>query len=243
MSEALLTQLRDFSAEIRTFEYNDNSAFNQDKLAIYQSLVLGNATEVITPCFPILSALVGEDLWLILITNLLKSTQLSTPIFHELPYQLVKYLKTAPLEGFPFAADLADYEQLELALELSLKTDEQNTYHEAIDYLSHCWRLSDGARLVSYDYDVHNISIAYQPKTPIHSHYLLYEKEERIHFMTLPPPSFQLLNCILAERQTPKAIIDDLCLLFDNFNKAQLLEESNELIRTLSQLCILIPTK
>lgn len=237
MNKLLNQQLNAFSQAVRLFKAPENSEFNIEKLSIYQYQVLNNAIEIISPCFPILSSIMGIESWRALILAFLKTSQLLTPIYHELPYELVKYLQKAQLTKYPFAADLSHYEWLELELEF---IDAESNAHFDNHLLLTTWRLSNSARLVAYEYDVHNINKNYQPLEKLISHYIVYKNMDRIEFITLAPNSYQLLECILKQEQSPMQTIENLCQLYPDLNPAQLQSQSQELIELLYHENIII---
>ena len=235
---SVLAQLSAFSGEVRTFD-SDSKIFDPKKLSLYQSLVFNNLSEVISPCFPLLKSIMGEAAWRELILDFFKESQLSTPIYHELPFELVKYLQKTPLTDYPFAADLAHYEWIELEVELA--EVEAEKVNNSLDYLLIPWRLSNSARLVTYQYDVHNINTDYQPTTLIESFYAVSKQADKVQFTKLAPASFQLIECLLEEKQSPRQTLEELCSLFIDFDLESMLSEAEKLIQRLHYKAIIFP--
>ncbi len=97
------------------------------------------------------------------------------------------------------------------------------------------------AKLLAYDYDVHNIGDAYTPTEKMPTFLAVYQKDNSVHFMSINELSFQLLQCILEEALPPKEIIASVCDIYPTLNSQQLTPQIEALVFNLYQAGVLIP--
>ena len=235
-----MQQLNEFSECVRSGLVPSEITLSQDKMSLYHSLIMCNMQEVIQPCFPVLKSLLCEATWQALALDFLQKTKLSTPLFHKLPYEFVIYLQNNPVDHYPFAAELAHYEWIELELELAQSMDKEQQAINSAEPLNVAWQLSSCARLLAYDYDVHNISCDYLPNQQIPTYLAVYQANDVVHFMSLNELSFQLLQCILAEEVCPLGVIQNICDLYPQLNQAQLQRQIETLLIKLSDEGIIL---
>lgn len=240
MNQQLQFQLNEFSHGVRQGEISSDSGLNAEKTELYHSLVLGNLQEVVEPCFPILRSIVCQNVWHELLFDFFQTTKLETPIFHQLPYEFVKYLQNINSETYPFMAELAHYEWVELELELAESVQSACNINEK-EVLNTPWQLASCARLLAYDYNVHDIGEHYQPVEKVPTYLAVYQHSGKVNFMILNQPCFQLLECILEEAQPPIAVIEEVCELYPNLVPEQLSSQIHNLIYELYKDGVLLP--
>tara|TARA_Y100000588_G_scaffold394558_1_gene515701 strand:+ start:2486 stop:3241 length:756 start_codon:yes stop_codon:yes gene_type:complete len=241
MSDKLKQLQCDFSHASRGHEQTQSPKFDERKLAIYQRLLLNNLNEVISPCFPVLLSILPANTWRDILKDFLKRYCVTTPIFHELPSFMVKYLKHHPIADYPFAYELSHYEWIELEVELS-EPEKKQSYTGEISLLEQVWRLSNTARLLEYSYEVDKICPDYQPHKKIKTYLIAYQIEDKVAFLKLNELSFQLLSMMLKESMSIKEIILLLCEAHPQFNEVDLVSACIPLITQLFDEKILHPT-
>ena len=169
-------------------------------VALYHSLLVNNLSEVLRPCFPVLLSFLNRDLWYDLVRDFLREHCAQTALFYEVPAEFVQYVASRKSESlpYPFFAELAHYEWMELALEVA--EDPQST-----SSISHCKmdevvHTSAVALLCQYEYPVHQISANYLPsEAPKESTWILMYRDTSdvvrfIHYNRLSARLWQLLN-------------------------------------------------
>jgi hypothetical protein len=169
------------------------------RLAIYQRLVYNNIESFISGGFPVLHSLYQgrEADWEKLVRQFIDVHSCNTPYFLEISQEFIDFLmnqyQRTELDP-PFMVELAHYEWVELALDVS----------EAIvppaqavdDVLAAVPGLSPLAWLLSYQFPVHRIGPGYQPSEAAEPSYLVVyrDREDRVQFMELTPATARLLE-------------------------------------------------
>lgn len=236
MTKALNSLQNDFSYAARGHEQHQ---FDQERLAIYQELLLNNLHEVVNPCFPVLRSILPTEIWWNTLKNFIKVYPVSSPIFHRLPFFLVQYLKQHPIDNYPFAYELAHYEWIELEVEL-IEYQEVITKIEPADLLSQVWQLSKAARLLAYDYPVDQISIDYQPQEQSKTYIVVYQKQQQVHFLKLNELSFQLLTAMFDESMSINQVVDALTEMHPQLKREALVEACMPLMQQLYDEALLL---
>lgn len=240
MSDALKQLQNAFSHAARGHEATQSFDLEKRRLSIYQELLLNNLHEVISPCFPVLLSILPTDIWWEILKDFLKHYRVTTPIFHELPFFMVKYLETHPIPEYPFAYELAHYEWVELEVELS-EPQKTSQAKGAISLLEQPWQLSGTARLLEYNYEVDKISLDYQPQTAVKTYLIVYQMEGEVEFLKINELSFQLLTMMLQESMSARAIIQMLSDMYPQLNENELISACIPLITQLYDEQILQP--
>lgn len=147
-----LTQcIRDGSGELDNIESR--------RLTIYKELFFNNIEGFCATAFPVIKSILGEVQWLDLVRRFFVEHQCETPHFIEISQEFLSYLieKQRDYQDFPFIAELAHYEWIEL--DLSVKANEDNTKsNETLDFKASGFKLSEACYPLLYNYPVHMIS-------------------------------------------------------------------------------------
>lgn len=198
---------RSFTQHIRNPNLNPRPAgVHAKRMAIYTEIVFNNIEGTMSACFPVAKSVLSPHQWQRLIRNFLADYRASTPIFREIPQQMLLYLATLQQKSSrlpAFLAQLMHYEWVELALSAQMVTAEpQNEVTEQpsspLDYIV----LTPAMYLLQYDYPVHRIGDNFQPKkaeqTPT---YLLVfrNRTDQIKFMELNPITFDLVTILQSQ--------------------------------------------
>ncbi len=137
------------------------------RMKIYQQLFYNNVESFMANAFPVLRSIMAETGWHRLIRDYFSSHRASTPLFPQMPREFVHYLseeRQPQANDFPFLAELAHYEWVETALELSeLEIDDSGAEPE-LDLLAHIPVISPLAWLLQYNYPVHRIGPDHLPQ-------------------------------------------------------------------------------
>lgn len=192
---------REFTAHIRNPKINKKPAnVNAERMAVYQQGVFNNIFESVSVCFPVCQAVLGKRAWLKLIQQFLASHGASSPIFREIPQELLKFLETVS-DLPPYISQLAHYEWVELAVSMQVTNDislSQNT-----DLLNENPILAPASMQLEYDYPVHKISAKFKPQEVEKTHLLVFRNHDfEVNFITLNPITFLLLNMLKEEALT-----------------------------------------
>lgn len=172
------------------------------RMAIYSEVFYNNVEDFISSSFPVLRSLYNDTQWHELIRNYFSTHRATTPLFPEMPREFLKFLNDeyeAQAGDYPFMAELAHYEWLELALGLADEQTDPAQIDADGDLLTGRPVLSSLAWPQYYHYPVHKISETFIPTEPddTGTHLLVYrDQADEIHFMELNPVTSLLLQLI-----------------------------------------------
>ncbi len=221
-----------FCQSIRGEAVQAHLALDESKTHLYQTLVRSNLSQLILPCFPILSSILGRKHWQAVINHFLGVWPIKSVIFHQLPKEFVHYLRDYPVENTPFAHDLAHYEWSELDVELS-DCSNMGRAQNQIFPMEHAGRLCACARLLQYEYDVQNICTEYQPQEKTKSHLLLYKHNEKVQFLRLNELSYGLLLWMKEHTAPPNTFLSALFEAYPDLDRDELRLGCQQMVNTL----------
>jgi len=171
----------------------------QRRLQIYQDLVYNNIEGFISGGFPVLRSLYQDADWHQLVRTFIEEHRCHTPYFLEISQEFLQFLMqdySARDGDPPFMAELAHYEWVEIALDVSLEE-----LPEAVavdDFLAAVPRLSPLAWLLSYQFPVHRIGPGFRPAAAQEPTYLVVyrDREDTVRFMELNAATARLVELI-----------------------------------------------
>ena len=194
-----MTGLREAQLEMAQFlrdpaGENPPEGIEQRRLQVYRDLVYRNIEGFISSGFPILHSLYDEAAWESLVREFILTHRCKTPLFLQISEEFLEFLaaREATPER-PFEAELAHYEWLELAVDVS--EGHVPPLEEAIDAENVRAVVSPVSRLGSYQYPVHRIGPSFQPTEAAEPTFLLVyrDREQRVQFMELSAGSARLI--------------------------------------------------
>jgi len=204
----LREQQYSFAAHLRDPQAPPPDDIEDRRMAIYRNLFINNVTSFLANSFPILSELLGEERWQLLIRDYYRDHKSHTPLFPEIPKEFLEYLANErsvskhsdPIQDPPFMYELAHYEWVETELALAIEPGQEPALRPTGDLLKEHPVISTLAWLVGYAFPVNEIGRDNQPEKPAEqpSHYVVYRDEFfKVHFLKLNVVSarlFELLN-------------------------------------------------
>ena len=184
------------------------AGFEDRRLAIYRDLLFNNIEALLAGNFPVIRGLLDEADWKLLVRAFYRDHRCQTPLFPEIAREFVDFV--AARAGLatgdpPFLAELAHYEWVELALQISEAgnddidrepprapgSDERRALLDGVQALSPL------AWPISYQWPVHRLGPGYLPATPPQAPTLLLLRREtdgKVKFSELSPLAFRLLQ-------------------------------------------------
>jgi uncharacterized protein len=181
---------RDFATHLRDpARHPAPPGIEERRLAIYRRLFINNVEDLLARSYPVLRKLHGEQGWSSLVRDFYREHGCHTPYFHRLADEFLEYLRDergSRHGDFPFLAELADYERVELIVaygagdgdgcdggpaaagsgeSVSRGADLSGADPEE-DPVAGVPVLSRSARLLAYEYPVHRIGPAFVPDAP-----------------------------------------------------------------------------
>ena len=171
------------------------------RLKIYQDLIYNNIEGFISSGFPVLRTLYTDEAWHQLVRKFIDGHRCHTPYFLEISQEFLNFLMNdhEPREiDPPFMAELAHYEWVELALDVSQEDIDSDTVDPQADPLQGVPVLSPLAWVLSYQYPVHQIGAAYQPDVPGDPTFLAVyrNRSDSVKFMELNGATARLLELV-----------------------------------------------
>lgn len=193
-------QLHILAAHVRDPDAHAGPPGIEDRrLKVYRELVFNNLDGLLSGVFPVIHKALGDAGWQALVRGFLASHHCQTPLFTRIGLEFVAFLEAADDDARPWLAELAHYEWAELGLQLSEAAPPPHDPDG--DLLDGIPALSPLAWPLAYRWPVHHIGPGFQPSEPPPEPALLLLRREddgRIHFSTLSPLLYRLLERIQA---------------------------------------------
>ena len=155
------------------------------RMAVYESLFFNNIESFISGAFPVLRTLFDAQRWNCLVRGFIAEHRAATPYFLEISQEFLGWLQQGYVAepGDPaFIAELAHYEWVELALDVS-----------DAPLAPHGW--SALAWPLAYRWPVQRLGVDYQPATPPEQTTCLLawcDPYDQVRFMQLSPFAYRL---------------------------------------------------
>ncbi|WP_407351460.1 DUF2063 domain-containing protein [Luteimonas sp. R10] len=177
------------------------------RLAVYRNLFHDNIRSLLSGNFPVIRRTLGEDGWRALVREFFARHRSRTPLFTEIGREFVRFLEGRAGDAAddpPWLPELAHYEWVELALQISEAELEDVAFdplgdmaHAAETLLDRAPVLSPLAWPLAYRWPVHRIGPGHQPRTvPENPTLLLLHREPdgRVRFSELSPLVHRLVE-------------------------------------------------
>jgi len=172
------------------------------RLKIYRELFFNNVEGLLAGNFPVLRRIYGDDGWRTLIRAFYRDHDCHTPLFTELAREFLRYLderaaSDAGQDDPPWLRELAHYEWVELALQISEARLEDIAFDPDGDLLAGEPVVSPLAWPLAYAWPVHRIGPDFRPDVAPDTPTLLMLRREAdgtVSFHALTPLTFRLLQ-------------------------------------------------
>jgi hypothetical protein len=172
------------------------------RLKIYRELFFNNVDSLLAGNFPVIRRIFGDAGWRTLIRGFLREHDCQTPMFTELGREFMRYLDAraedeSGCDDPPWLRELAHYEWVELALQISEARNDDIAHDPHGDLLAGRPLVSPLAWPLAYAWPVHRIGPDYRPDAPPETPTLLMLRREAdgtVSFHALTPLSFRLLQ-------------------------------------------------
>ena len=193
---------RAFAARIRQpAEQPLLSGISAERMAVYEALFFNNIEGFISGAFPVLRRLIEASRWRRLVRSFIAEHLARTPYFLQISQEFLAWLQqgyVAEAGDPPFILELAHYEWVELALDVS------EAELPAQGWSPLAWPLA-------YQWPVQRIGADFQPATPPAEPTCLLvwrDVQDKVRFMQLSPFAYQLAACLQAGAQANSALCD-----------------------------------
>ena len=170
-----------------------------ERMAVYETLFFNNIEGFISGAFPVLRRLFEASRWQRLVRSFIATHQARTPFFLQISQEFLAWLQqgyVAEAGDPPFMLELAHYEWVELALDVS------DAQVPAQGWSPLAWPLA-------YQWPVQRIGVDYQPLTPPAEPTCLLvwrDAQDKVRFMQLSPFAYQLAARLQAGTEAAPAL-------------------------------------
>jgi hypothetical protein len=177
------------------------------RMQIYNELLYNNVEDFMASAFPVLKSISSEEKWHRMIRDYFEHHHASTPLFHEMPREFLKYLmheKEPEEDDYSFLQELAHYEWVELALTVTDSEIDYSNIDINGDLLEGIPVLSPNAWPLSYVYPVHQISKDFLPDKPGEqpTNLVVYRnKQDEVHFLEINTVTAYMLQMISGDNR------------------------------------------
>ncbi len=223
-------------------------AMEERRLAIYRELVFNNIEGFLSSGFPVLRSLYDDDAWGQLVRDFIRSHRSESPYFLQISEEFLAFLQDEYHPGPqdpPFLLELAHYEWVELALDVSTEEipaascpsglNPEQILDARLELSPLVWRLS-------YQFPVHRIGPDYRPQEPPAepTFLLVYRnRQQQVRFMESNALTVHLLNLLEAGASGRQAL-QQLAEELQHSHPDQLLAMGGQLLAQLAGSDILI---
>lgn len=207
---------RDFTAHLRAPDSVAPPTEIEDRrMGIYRDLIYNNIESFISGGFPVLRSLYSDELWHKMVRDFVHRHASHSPYFLQISEEFLHYLqdeRRVQQGDPPFLLELAHYEWVELALDVS-EVELPSGLLDDGDVMELVPVVSPLAWSLSYRYPVHRIGPAYQPQEPPQNPTFLLVYRDRVGevgFMEINAVTARLLQLAEAEAQNGQRLLQKL---------------------------------
>lgn len=213
MADRLREQQFAFARHLRDpARYPPPPGIEDRRLAVYRDLFFNNIEGLLSGNFPVIRQTLGEADWRALVRAFYAGHRSRTPLFPEVAREFIRFLQEQPpRDDAPWLAELAHYEWVELALQIS---DDAPPRHDPVGNLldgiplpsPHAWALA-------YRWPVSRIGPDHRPTTPPAAPTLLLVRRDADHtirFAALSPLMYRLFELAGERRFTGRQLLQQL---------------------------------
>lgn len=220
----------------------------EPRMAVYRDLFFNNISDLLANNFPVSYSLLEDVHWPEMIRDFMVDHRCSTPLFPEVGREFLKFLEGNQkwLTLYPFLLELAHYEWVELALDISQESHEETATGLGQDMVNQRPVMSPLAWLLHYQYPVHRISPDFIPEQAGEMvHLVVYrDRADEVHFMELNPMTAALLQTLLEHPEmNGQELIGHLAAVTAYPDPEALLEAGQAILQDMFERSILIGSR
>jgi uncharacterized protein len=189
------------------------AGIDERRLRVYRDLLYNNIQSLLAGNFPVIRKTLGDDRWQALVRDFHARHRARTPLFPEIGREFIAFVERRASEDAddpPWLPELAHYEWVELALQISdaavppHKPADEGGRTPPQDLLDGIPVVSPQAWPLAYRWPVHRIGPDHQPTAPPDAPTLLLVRRDAggdVRFAQLSPLAFRLLELLAANMQ------------------------------------------
>lgn len=214
-------------------------------MGIYRELIYNNIESFLSSGFPILRSLLDDDQWRRLVRDFIRLHRCHTPLFLEISQEFLRFLQDGRAKAetaLPFMLELAHYEWVELALDVSPEEFPGAGVDPAGDLMTGRPVVSPLAWRLSYQYPVHLIGPAYQPSTaPASPTFLIVYRNrgQQVRFLESNAATVRLLQILEDGRLSGREALLQIAGEMPQADAGIILDKGRDMLGQLRDLDIL----
>jgi len=220
------------------------------RMRIYSELIYNNIEGFVAGAFPVLRSLLDDASWHAMVRAFVERHRCQTPYFLEIAEEFLSFLAAdaAARDALPpFALELAHYEWIELALDVSEEEIDTPGFSRDGDLMSGVPLLSPLAWPLAYRWPVHRLSASCQPAEPpaVPTFVIVHRREEKVAFLQVDAPTARLVELLDgAEAPAGRAALDRVATEMggDEAGHRALLASGERMLRLLRERGIVLGT-
>jgi uncharacterized protein len=235
---------REFTAHIREPGVRPRpAAIEERRMQVYNELVFNTIEGLVSLGFPVLRGLLATTQWRALIKAFVVRHRCETPYFLQIGQEFLEFL-AAEGEGLDlpvFALELAHYEWVELALDISQEQFEEASGSATLDIENGIPQLSPLAWPLVYRFPVHRISPGFQPSQPGEQAVCLVvyrNRADEVCFLESNPVTHRLLELMSQEHLSGRDLVSRVAGECGAGTDPQWIDGGLQTLRRLSELDI-----
>ncbi|AFJ01348.1 hypothetical protein Q7C_167 [Methylophaga frappieri] len=222
-----------FAGHLRNPDVPAPAGIEDRRLAIYRRLIYNNIESFCSKAFPVIKQILSDSDWHAMIRDFIVKHRCQAPLFNEIAREFLAYLDNERdgAQDPPFLRELAHYEWVELALNLSAEPYQAREIADDA-MMATVFHLSPLAWTLRYQFPVHQIGPDNQPTTPLAQpvFMLVYRNaNDAVKFIELNPVSARLIE-LLGEGMTGNAAANQIAETLQHPNPAVVREGARQII-------------
>lgn len=228
VQQAFMAHIRDPDAYPTVADIEDR------RLRVYRELFFNNIQGFLSSGFPVLESIYPDEQWQQLARRFFIEHDCRSPYFVDISKEFVEFLSNqVPVAEYlyPFVAELAHYEWLELELSVRKNGAEQLwTQGEPIER----FRLSSLAELVSYEWPVHQISSDFIPQASTEERFYFVvhrDTEHEVHFSQINQVTAWLIAQMSDAEYSLQQAQELMLQALSHLPADQVVEATNDIVR------------
>lgn len=218
------------------------------RMAIYRELIYNNIEGFLNSGFPILRSLLDAPRWHRLVRDFIRLHRCHTPLFLEISHEFLRFLQDGGAESepaLPFMLELAHYEWVELALDVSPEEFPGSNVVADGDLMAGRPVVSPLAWCLCYQYPVQLIGPTYQPSAlPASPTWLIVyrNRDQQVRFLESNAVTVRLLQLLEGGRLSGREALQAIAAEMQAVDVAAVVESGRATLEQLHNLDILCGT-
>ncbi len=183
------------------------------RMKIYRELFYNNVEGFLASAFPVLRKITPDARWHVMARDFFSRHESHQPLFHGIAGEFLAYLEheRGPVKGdAPFLRELAHYEWVELALTVAQAPAAAELADAGGNLMERVPVVSPVAWALTYEFPVHRIGPAFQPKAPgaQPTHLVVWRNaQDEVKFMETNAITARLLQFMAERRATGRQLL------------------------------------